>query len=34
MLPDTHSQRVLGLASQNGLLRASDLNAIDAPGSF
>lgn len=31
MLPDTHSQRVLGLASQNGLLRASDLNAIDAP---
>ena len=31
MLPDTHTQRVLGLASQKGLLRASDLNAINAP---
>ena len=31
MLPDTHTQRVLGLASQKGLLRASDLDAIDAP---
>ena len=28
---DTHSQRVLDLASQKGLLRASDLDAIDAP---
>jgi predicted transcriptional regulator of viral defense system len=27
----THSQRVLDLASQKGLLRASDLDAIDAP---
>ena len=31
MLADTHSQRVLDLASQKGLLRASDLDAIDAP---
>lgn len=31
MLPDTHNQRVLALASQKGLLRASDLDAIDAP---
>jgi len=31
MLPDTHTQRVLGLASQKGLLRASDLAAINAP---
>ena len=31
MLPDTHTQRVLDLASQKGLLRASDLDAIDAP---
>ena len=31
MLADTHTQRVLDLASQKGLLRASDLNAIDAP---
>lgn len=31
MLPDTHAQRVLGLACQKGLLRASDLDAIDAP---
>jgi predicted transcriptional regulator of viral defense system len=31
MLPDTQTQRVLGLASQKGLLRASDLDAIDAP---
>ena len=31
MLTDTHTQRVLGLASQKGLLRASDLDAIDAP---
>ena len=28
---DTHTQRVLDLASQKGLLRASDLDAIDAP---
>ena len=28
---DTHSQRVLDLASQKGLLRARDLDAIDAP---
>lgn len=27
----THTQRVLELASQKGLIRASDLNAIDAP---
>jgi predicted transcriptional regulator of viral defense system len=27
----THTQRVLDLASQKGLLRASDLGAIDAP---
>ena len=31
MLADTHTQRVLGLARQKGLLRASDLDAIDAP---
>ncbi len=31
MLADTHTQRVLELASQKGLLRASDLNAIEAP---
>ncbi|MCK5875707.1 MAG: type IV toxin-antitoxin system AbiEi family antitoxin domain-containing protein [Alcanivoracaceae bacterium] len=31
MLPDTHSQRVLDLARQKGLLRTSDLDAIDAP---
>ena len=31
MLPDTHTQRVLGLVGQKGLLRASDLDAIDAP---
>jgi len=31
MLADTHTQRVLDLASQKGLLRASDLGAIDAP---
>ena len=31
MLPDTHTQRVLSLASQKGLLRASDLDTIDAP---
>ena len=31
MLSDTQTQRVLGLASQKGLLRASDLDAIDAP---
>ena len=31
MLPDTHTQRVLDLASQKGLLRASDLDAIEAP---
>ncbi|RCW72444.1 type IV toxin-antitoxin system AbiEi family antitoxin domain-containing protein [Pseudorhodoferax soli] len=31
MLHDTHTQRVLGLARQKGLLRASDLDAIDAP---
>ena len=31
MLSDTHIQRVLSLASQKGLLRASDLEAIDAP---
>ncbi|UXH76655.1 type IV toxin-antitoxin system AbiEi family antitoxin domain-containing protein [Roseateles amylovorans] len=31
MLPDTHTQRVLGLAGQKGLLRASDLDAIGAP---
>ncbi|MBK7249847.1 MAG: AbiEi antitoxin N-terminal domain-containing protein [Gammaproteobacteria bacterium] len=28
---DTHTQRVLDLASQKGLLRASDLDAIKAP---
>lgn len=31
MLSGTHTQRVLDLASQKGLLRASDLDAIDAP---
>lgn len=31
MHADTHSQRVLDLASQKGLLRASDLDAIEAP---
>jgi predicted transcriptional regulator of viral defense system len=31
MLPVTHSQRVLDLAAQKRLLRASDLDAIDAP---
>ncbi len=29
--PDTHSQRVLDLARQRGLLRASDLDLISAP---
>lgn len=31
MSTDTHTQRVLELASQRGLLRASDLDAINAP---
>jgi len=31
MLADTHTQRVLDLANQKGLLRASDLDAIAAP---
>lgn len=31
MLSDTHTQRVLDLVGQKGLLRASDLDAIDAP---
>lgn len=31
MLGDTHSQRVLDLARRKGLLRASDLHAIEAP---
>lgn len=31
MPADTHSQRVLDLASQKGLLRASDLDTIEAP---
>ena len=31
MITDTHTRRVLGLASQKGLLRASDLDAIEAP---
>lgn len=31
MLSSTHTQRVLDLASQKGLLRASDLEAISAP---
>jgi predicted transcriptional regulator of viral defense system len=31
MLTTTHTQRVVQLASQKGLLRASDLDAIDAP---
>ena len=31
MHADTHTQRVLDLASQKGLLRASDLDAIEAP---
>ncbi|MEO7941015.1 MAG: type IV toxin-antitoxin system AbiEi family antitoxin domain-containing protein [Burkholderiaceae bacterium] len=31
MPSDTHTQRVLELVAQKGLLRASDLNAIDAP---
>lgn len=31
MSPDTHNQRVLSLVRQKGLLRASDLDAINAP---
>ncbi|MCW5220038.1 hypothetical protein D5041_09715 [Verminephrobacter aporrectodeae subsp. tuberculatae] len=31
MLASTHTQRVLDLVGQKGLLRASDLDAIDAP---
>jgi len=31
MLADTHTQRVLDLVSQKGLLRATDLEAIEAP---
>ena len=31
MLANTHTQRVLDLVGQKGLLRASDLDAIDAP---
>ncbi|WP_024813820.1 type IV toxin-antitoxin system AbiEi family antitoxin domain-containing protein [Acidovorax sp. JHL-3] len=31
MLPETHTQRILDLASQRGLLRASDLDAIGSP---
>ena len=31
MLTGNHAQRVLDLVSQKGLLRASDLAAIDAP---
>jgi hypothetical protein len=31
IVPDTHTQRVLSLASRKGRLRASDLDAIDAP---
>lgn len=31
MLSETHTQRVLDLVGQRGLLRASDLAAIDAP---
>lgn len=31
MLADTHSQRVLDLAGRKGLLRTSDLDAIEAP---
>ena len=31
MSADTHTQRILDLTSQKGLLRASDLDAIDAP---
>jgi predicted transcriptional regulator of viral defense system len=31
MLAETHTQRVLDLVSHKGLLRASDLNAINAP---
>jgi len=32
MPANTHTQRILDLASQKGLLRASDLDAIEAPG--
>lgn len=31
MVPDTHASRVLDLAGQKGLLRPSDLDAINAP---
>ena len=31
MLSNTHTQRVLGLAREKGLLRASDLDTIEAP---
>ena len=31
MSADTHTQHVLNLARQKGLLRASDLDAIEAP---
>ena len=31
MLSETHTQRILDLASRRGLLRASDLDAISSP---
>ena len=31
MLSETHTQRILDLANQRGLLRASDLYAIGSP---
>ena len=31
MLSETHTQRILDLTSQRGLLRASDLDAIGSP---
>jgi hypothetical protein len=33
MLSNSHTQRVLDLVGQKGLLRASDLDAVDGPGS-
>jgi len=31
MVPNTHTHRALSLATQSGLLRASDLDAIQVP---
>ena len=31
MLPDSHAQRVLDLLVRKGMLRSSDLDAVEAP---